>query len=54
MVSIAEPQEFNQLYTVADMHAHPALKTYLFDYNLYEKNENHFPFINAVQIRLGV
>jgi membrane dipeptidase len=45
MVSIAEAQEFNQLYTVVDIHAHPVLKTYLFDFNLYEKNENHFPFI---------
>jgi microsomal dipeptidase-like Zn-dependent dipeptidase len=45
MVSIAEAREFNQLYTVADMHAHPVLKTYLFDYHLYEMHENYFPFI---------
>ena len=45
MVSIAEAQEFNQLNTVVDIHAHPVLKTYLFDHNLYEMHENHFPFI---------
>ena len=45
MVSIAEAREFNQLNTVVDMHAHPVLKTYLFDYNLYEMHENYFPFI---------
>ena len=45
MASIAEAREFNQLNTVVDLHAHPVLKTYLFDYNLYEMHENHFPFI---------
>jgi microsomal dipeptidase-like Zn-dependent dipeptidase len=45
MTSITEAREFNQLNTVVDIHAHPVLKTYLFDYNLYEKYENHFPFI---------
>jgi len=45
MVLIAEAQAFNQLNTVVDIHAHPVLKTYLFDYNLYEMHENHFPFI---------
>ena len=45
MVSMAEAQAFNQLCTVVDMHAHPVLKTYLFDYNLYEKNENYFPLV---------
>jgi len=45
MVSIAEARAFNQLNTVVDIHAHPVLKTYLFDYNLYERHENHFPFI---------
>jgi membrane dipeptidase len=28
-----------------DIHAHPVLKTFLFDYNLYEMHENHFPLI---------
>ncbi len=46
MISIAEAQKFNQLNTVVDIHAHPVLKTYLFDYNLYEMHENHFPFID--------
>ena len=46
MVSLDEAQRFNQLNTVVDMHAHPVLKTYLFDYTLYEKHENHFPFID--------
>jgi membrane dipeptidase len=45
MTSIAEAQKFNQLNTIVDIHAHPVLKTYLFDYNLYEMHENHFPFI---------
>jgi hypothetical protein len=45
MASIAEEREFNQLSTVVDMHAHPVLKTYLFDYNIYEIHQNHFPFI---------
>lgn len=45
MVSIAEGREFNQLNTVVDMHAHPVLKTYLFDYNIYEMHQNYFPFI---------
>lgn len=45
MTSITEAREFNQLNTVVDIHAHPVLKTFLFDYNLYEKYENHFPFI---------
>jgi microsomal dipeptidase-like Zn-dependent dipeptidase len=45
MVSIADAREFNQLNTVADIHAHPVLKTYLFDYNIDEMHQNHFPFI---------
>ncbi len=45
MTSIAEAREFNRLNTVVDIHAHPVLKTYLFDYNLYEKSENSFPLI---------
>lgn len=45
MTSIAEAREFNQSNSVMDIHAHPVLKTYLFDYNLYEKHENHFPLI---------
>ncbi len=45
MVSFAEAQEFNQLNTVVDIHAHPVLKTYLFDHNLHEMHENPFPFI---------
>jgi microsomal dipeptidase-like Zn-dependent dipeptidase len=45
VVSIAEAREFNQLNTVVDIHAHPVLKTYLFDYNIYEMHQNHFPFI---------
>ena len=45
MVSIAEAREFNQLNTVVDIHAHPVLKTYLFDYNLYDMHENPFPLI---------
>ena len=45
MVSIAEAQEFNQSNTVVDIHAHPVLKTYLFDYNLYEMHENPLPLI---------
>jgi microsomal dipeptidase-like Zn-dependent dipeptidase len=40
MVSIAEAREFNQLNTVVDIHAHPVLKTYLFDYDLYKKSKN--------------
>ena len=46
MISLAEAQKFNQLHTVVDIHAHPVLKTYLFDYNLYEMHENYFPFID--------
>ncbi len=46
MVSIGEARTFNQVNTVVDIHAHPVLKTYLFDYNLYEMHENHFPFID--------
>ena len=46
MISIDEAQEFNQLNTVVDIHAHPVLKTYLFNYKLYEKNENNFPFLD--------
>jgi membrane dipeptidase len=45
MVSIAEAREFNQSNTVVDIHAHPVLKTYLFDYNLYEMHENPLPLI---------
>jgi microsomal dipeptidase-like Zn-dependent dipeptidase len=46
MTSITEARKFNQLNTVVDIHAHPVLKTYLFDYNLYEMHENHFPLID--------
>ena len=45
MTSIAEAREFNRLNTVVDIHAHPVLKTYLFDYNLYKKSENPLPLI---------
>jgi hypothetical protein len=45
ITSITEAREFNQLNTVSGMHPHPVLKTYLFDYDLYEMHENHFPFI---------
>jgi len=45
MVSIAEAREFNQLNTVVDIHAHPVLKTYLFDYNLCEMHQNPLPVI---------
>ena len=31
---------------MVDIHAHPVLKTYLFNYKLYEKNENNFPFLD--------
>ena len=45
MTSIAEAREFNRSNTVVDIHAHPVLKTYLFDYNLYEKSENPLPVV---------
>ncbi len=45
MVSIAEARAFNRSNTVVDIHAHPVLKTYLFDYDLYKKNENPLPIV---------
>jgi microsomal dipeptidase-like Zn-dependent dipeptidase len=46
MVSLDEARSFNQLNTLVDIHAHPVLKTYLFDYDLYERHENPFPLID--------
>jgi membrane dipeptidase len=46
MVSLEVARSFNQLNTLVDIHAHPVLKTYLFDYDLYKKNENPFPLID--------
>ena len=54
MVSKAEAQKFNQSNTVVDMHAHPVLKTYLFDYNLYKKYENPVPIIEFNPLYLQV
>jgi len=45
MISIAKAREFNRLHTVVDLHAHPVLKTYLFDCNLYQKHENPLPLV---------
>jgi microsomal dipeptidase-like Zn-dependent dipeptidase len=45
MISTDEARAFNQVNTVVDLHAHPVLKTYLFDYNLYDMHINYFPFV---------
>jgi membrane dipeptidase len=45
MISLVEAKAFNQSNTVVDIHAHPVLKTYLFDYHLYKKYKNPVPTI---------
>lgn len=54
MVSFAEAQEFNQSNTIVDIHAHPVLKTYLFDYDLYKMYGNPLPPIEFNPLYLQV
>jgi len=54
MTSMAEAQEFNQSNTIVDIHAHPVLKTYLFDYDLYKKYENPIPPVEFNPLYLQV